>query len=156
MKKFRDYLIEAKMTDEECLSACKQLAKSGDDKAKEFANGLIAYYEKEKSFHPNQIAGLQNIMKNASFQMAEQINEAKVTSADGEYMAEMFQTLYGLTNKDLDQAMDWIDIINTDAKLGNKIDYRKDQKALYDIVKRWDRAASDVKDYIKENGIQKI
>jgi len=72
MKTFKEYIemTEAKMSDEEVLSACKAIVKNGDDKAKEFAQGLIDYYNKEKSFHPNQVSGLQNIMKNASFQMA--------------------------------------------------------------------------------------
>ena len=70
MIKFSEFIAEAKMTDEECLDAAKTLAKNGDDKAKEFAKGLIDYYKENDSFHPNQIAGLQNIMKNASFQLA--------------------------------------------------------------------------------------
>ena len=67
---FRE-ILEAKMTDAEAVSACNALAKNGDDKAKEFAQGLLDYKEENDSFHPNQIAGLQNIMKNASFQMAD-------------------------------------------------------------------------------------
>jgi hypothetical protein len=63
-------VLEAKMSDEEVLKAAKLLAKNGDEKAKEFAEGLISYYEENKSFHPNQVSGLQNIMKNASFQLA--------------------------------------------------------------------------------------
>jgi len=59
------------MSDEEVLAAAEQLAKNGDDKAKEFANGLISYYKENNSFHPNQVSGLQNIMKNASFQLSE-------------------------------------------------------------------------------------
>lgn len=70
MKSFKEYINEAKMSDEEVISAAKALVKNGDDKAKEFGQGLIDYYAKEKSFHPNQVSGLQNIMKNASFQMA--------------------------------------------------------------------------------------
>ena len=78
---FRDFINEAKMTDDECLDAAKSILKNGDDKAKEFAQGLIDYYKENESFHPNQIAGLQNIMKNASFQMAEdEINEGSVTA----------------------------------------------------------------------------
>ena len=73
MIKFSEYITginEAKMSNEDILSACKTIVKNGDDKAKEFAQGLIDYYAKENSFHPNQVSGLQNIMKNASFQMA--------------------------------------------------------------------------------------
>jgi len=70
MKTFKEYINEAKMTDEEILSVCKTIVKNGDTKAKEFAQGMIDYHGKEKSFHPNQVSGLQNIMKNASFQMA--------------------------------------------------------------------------------------
>lgn len=65
-------LDEAKMEDSEVLSAAKKLASNGkDEKAKSFGKGLIDFYEKNKSFTPDQVAGLQNIMKNASFQMAE-------------------------------------------------------------------------------------
>jgi len=67
---FKELFMEAKMSDKEVLSACKTLVKNGDEKAKKFANGLIDYYEKNGSFHPNQVSGLQNIMKNASFQLA--------------------------------------------------------------------------------------
>ena len=72
---FREYIVEAKMSNDEVLKACEALVKTGDDKAKEFAQGLIDYYEKEGSFHPNQVSGLQNIMKNASFQLAEGITK---------------------------------------------------------------------------------
>ena len=67
---FKELFVEAKMTDQEVLSACKTLAKNGDEKAKKFANGLIDFYKKNDSFTPDQVAGLQNIMKNASFQLA--------------------------------------------------------------------------------------
>jgi len=72
---FIDNLSEAKMSDEEVLATAEQLAKNGDDKAKEFANGLISYYKENNAFHPNQVSGLQNIMKNASFQLAEASND---------------------------------------------------------------------------------
>lgn len=65
-------LDEAKMEDSEVLAAAKKLASNGkDEKAKSFGEGLVDFYEKNKSFTPDQVAGLQNIMKNASFQMAE-------------------------------------------------------------------------------------
>lgn len=65
-------LDEAKMEDSEVLAAAKKLASNGkDEKAKSFGKGLVDFYEKNKSFTPDQVAGLQNIMKNASFQMAE-------------------------------------------------------------------------------------
>ena len=64
-------LEEAKMTDAEVLSAAKALAKNGKDpKTKSFGQGLVDFYDKEGSFTPAQVGGLQNIMKNASFQMA--------------------------------------------------------------------------------------
>ena len=64
-------LEEAKMTDAEVLSAAKALAKNGkDSKTKSFGQGLVDFYDKEGSFTPAQVGGLQNIMKNASFQMA--------------------------------------------------------------------------------------
>jgi hypothetical protein len=64
-------LKEAKMTDAEVLSAAKSLAANGKDaKTKAFGKGLVDFYKKEGSFTPAQVGGLQNIMKNASFQMA--------------------------------------------------------------------------------------
>jgi hypothetical protein len=66
-------LEEAKMTDAEVLSAAKSLAANGKDaKTKAFGKGLVDFYEKEGSFTPAQVGGLQNIMKNASFQMAKE------------------------------------------------------------------------------------
>lgn len=64
-------LEEAKMTDAEILSAAKALASNGkNEKTKAFGQGLVDFYKKENSFTPAQVGGLQNIMKNASFQMA--------------------------------------------------------------------------------------
>lgn len=64
-------LEEAKMTDAEVLSAAKALSANGKDaKTKAFGKGLVDFYKKEGSFTPAQVSGLQNIMKNASFQMA--------------------------------------------------------------------------------------
>lgn len=73
------YVQESKMKDSEVLSAAKRLAEHGkDEKAKKFGQGLVDFYEKNKSFTPDQVAGLQNIMKNASFQLAkEEISESK-------------------------------------------------------------------------------
>ena len=68
---FRDFLREAQMADDEAKKALETLLDNGDEKAKEFAKGVLDYYEENGSFHPNQIAGLQNIMKNASFQLAD-------------------------------------------------------------------------------------
>ena len=66
-------LEEAKMTDAEVLSAAKALAANGkDEKTKAFGKGLVDFYKKEGSFTPAQVGGLQNIMKNASFQMAKE------------------------------------------------------------------------------------
>lgn len=70
-------LLEAKMKDEEVLKAAQALASNGkDDKTKSFGKGLVDFYKKNKSFTPDQVAGLQNIMKNASFQMAKEEVEA--------------------------------------------------------------------------------
>ena len=64
-------LDEAKMEDSEVLKAAKALASNGkDEKTKSFGKGLVDFYEKNKSFTPDQVAGLQNIMKNAPFQLA--------------------------------------------------------------------------------------
>lgn len=84
-KKFFDYvdanykakneslLDEAKMDDSEVLKAAKALASNGkDEKTKSFGKGLVDFYNKNKSFTPDQVSGLQNIMKNASFQMAKE------------------------------------------------------------------------------------
>ena len=72
------YVIsEAKMENSEVLAAAKKLAENGkDDKAKAFGKGLVDFYEKNKSFTPDQVSGLQNIMKNASFQLAKESKEA--------------------------------------------------------------------------------
>lgn len=71
-ERVEEILGEAKMKDSEVLSAAKKLAKNGkDDKAKKFGQGLVDFYEKEGSFTPDQVSGLQNIMKKASFQFAE-------------------------------------------------------------------------------------
>lgn len=70
---YQQSLQEAKMTDKEVLAAAKSLAARGKDaEALKFGKGLVDYYEKHGSFHPNQVSGLQNIMKNASFQMAKE------------------------------------------------------------------------------------
>lgn len=66
-------LAEAKMKDSEVLSAAKALAANGkDEKAKSFGKGLVDFYAKNNSFTPDQVSGLQNIMKNASFQLAKE------------------------------------------------------------------------------------
>ena len=73
MNKFKEIfesLNEAKMSDEEITSACKKLAANGDEKGKKFAQGMLDYHKKNDSYHPNQVSGLQNIMKNAGFQLA--------------------------------------------------------------------------------------
>ena len=69
MLKFKE-LHEAKMSNDEVLQAAKTLAKNGDDKAKKFGQGLVDFYKDNGSFTPDQVSGLQNIMKNASFQLA--------------------------------------------------------------------------------------
>jgi len=64
---------EAKMDNSEVLSAAKSLAANGkNEKTKSFGKGLVDFYNKNNSFTPDQVAGLQNIMKNASFQMAKE------------------------------------------------------------------------------------
>ena len=73
-----DSLQEAKMSDAAALKALKALATNGkNEKTKSFANGVIKFYAKNKSFTPDQIAGLQNIMKNAGFQMAKEEIDTK-------------------------------------------------------------------------------
>lgn len=74
-------LAESKMDDKEVLKAAKSLAKNGkDEKTKSFGQGLVDYYKENNSFTPNQVSGLQNIMKNASFQMAKE--DTDVSTAD--------------------------------------------------------------------------
>jgi hypothetical protein len=64
---------ESKMSDEDVLDAAKALAKNGKDaKTRNFGRGLVNFHKKEGSFTPAQVGGLQNIMKNASFQMAKE------------------------------------------------------------------------------------
>jgi len=66
-------LTEAKMSDADVLSAAKRLAANGkDEKAKAFGKGLVDFYGKNDSFTPDQVSGLQNIMKNASFHLAKE------------------------------------------------------------------------------------
>jgi len=66
-------LDEAKMSNSEILAAAKRLAKNGKDtKTKNFGQGLVDFYKENESFTPDQVAGLQNIMKNAGFQMAKE------------------------------------------------------------------------------------
>lgn len=66
-------LDEAKMSNSEILAAAKKLAKNGKDtKTKNFGQGLVDFYKENESFTPDQVAGLQNIMKNAGFQMAKE------------------------------------------------------------------------------------
>jgi|GEM_PF-1998746 len=74
-----DDMVEAKMENSEVLSAAKRLAANGKDaKAKSFGQGLVDFYKKNNSFTPDQVAGLQNIMKNAGFQLAkESLGEMK-------------------------------------------------------------------------------
>lgn len=125
MEKFKEMveeiLAEAKMKDSEVLAAAKKLAKNGkNDKTKKFGQGLVDYYEKEGSFTPDQVSGLQNIMKNAGFQFAEeevfekyiedfkQIDESddvvmkamlkKAEKSDKDLQAEVIET-YGVDNK---------------------------------------------------------
>ena len=62
---------EAKMEDSEVLAAAKKLAKNGKNaKTKEFGQGLVDFYDKNGGFTPAQVSGLQNIMKNAGFQLS--------------------------------------------------------------------------------------
>ncbi len=73
MKKESVELDEAKMSDAEVLAAAKKLASNAKDaKTKEFGKGLVDFYAKNKSFTPAQVGGLQNIMKNAGFQLAKE------------------------------------------------------------------------------------
>lgn len=80
-------LEEAKMTDEEVVSAAKALVKNGDEKAKKFGQGLLDYNKDNDGFHPNQVSGLQNIMKNASFQMAkkESVEEENLEEGSSDF-----------------------------------------------------------------------
>jgi hypothetical protein len=76
-------LDEAKMTDAEVLSAAKALAANGKDpKTQAFGKGLVDFHKKNGSFTPAQVGGLQNIMKNASFQMAKEEVELDELSKD--------------------------------------------------------------------------
>lgn len=76
-------LDEAKMSDADVLKAAKALAANGkDDKTKEFGQGLVDFHKENDSFTPDQVAGLQNIMKNAGFQMAKEHVELDEISKD--------------------------------------------------------------------------
>ncbi len=71
MNKFKE-IFEAKMSDADITSACKKLVANGNEKTKAFAQGMLDYRNKEgnNSYHPNQVSGLQNIMKNSSWQLS--------------------------------------------------------------------------------------
>jgi hypothetical protein len=96
-------LDEAKMENSEVLAAAKQLASRGKNpKTKEFGQGLVDFYNKNDSFTPDQVAGLQNIMKNASFQFAKESTDldealpahlAKLVGKDGDWTPEVKKRL---------------------------------------------------------------
>jgi len=95
-------ITEAKMDDSEVLKAATALAKNGkDEKAKDFGQGLVDYYKENDSFTPNQVSGLQNIMKNASFQMAKEeveLNENKATKDQASFLvSNSYLSKLGLT-----------------------------------------------------------
>jgi hypothetical protein len=77
----KENIDESKMSNSEVLSAAKALAKNAkDDKTRSFGKGLVDFYDKNGSFAPAQVGGLQNIMKNAGFQMAkEDLDERSLT-----------------------------------------------------------------------------
>lgn len=76
-------LDEAKMSNAEVLAAAKKLASNAKDaKTKEFGKGLVDFYAKNKSFTPAQVGGLQNIMKNAGFQLAKESYELEEAKKD--------------------------------------------------------------------------
>lgn len=83
MKKESVGLDEAKMSNAEVLAAAKKLASNAKDaKTKEFGKGLVDFYAKNKSFTPAQVGGLQNIMKNAGFQLAKESYELEEAKKD--------------------------------------------------------------------------
>ncbi len=92
MDTFKELFLEAKMSTTEILSAAKSLAKNGDEKAAAFGAGLVKYFEKESKFTPDQVSGLQNIMKNASFQMAK--NEADINEGTEATITTFIDGLY--------------------------------------------------------------
>jgi hypothetical protein len=87
IENLKESLDEAKMDDSEVLKAAKSLAANGKDaKSKAFGKGLVDFYAKNDSFTPAQVGGLQNIMKNASFQFAKE---------DYMFEAKMPKTVFG-------------------------------------------------------------
>ena len=102
MSQFREFLKEAKMEDSEVLEVCKKLLKnSKDEKVKKFAQRLVDFYEKNKSFTPDQVSGLQNIMKNAGFNLAESVEDKNVLIA----MKSDFKKLELQSNKLKDKSL---------------------------------------------------
>ena len=72
-QRYGESVNESKMSDADVLKAAKALAANGKDaKTKSFGQGLVDYYDENGSFTPAQVGGLQNIMKNASFQLAKE------------------------------------------------------------------------------------
>lgn len=66
-------LDEKSLADADVLKSAKTLAANAkDDKTKSFGQGLVDHYEKNKSFTPDQVSGLMNIMKKAPFQLAKE------------------------------------------------------------------------------------
>jgi len=89
----KEEIQEAKMSNAEVLDAAKTLAKNAkDEKTKKFAQGLVDYYNENDSFTPDQVSGLQNIMKNAGFQMAKEsveLDEMKAKTTADKHMEKI-------------------------------------------------------------------
>jgi hypothetical protein len=103
-----DEMNEAKMKDSEVLAAAKKLAKNGKDKkTKDFGKGLVDFHKKNNSFTPDQVSGLQNIMKNASFQMAKEESSVlnKLQDRLSEMNEEELQELSNLINDPIESSV---------------------------------------------------
>jgi hypothetical protein len=132
IENLKESLDEAKMDDSEVLKAAKSLAANGKDaKSKAFGKGLVDFYAKNDSFTPAQVGGLQNIMKNASFQFAKEdyMFEAKMPKA--------------ITKESLDEvSMD----------LAKKV--QKDRKELGNLWRNKAGIVSGTKDYSMDQAIK--
>lgn len=135
--------LEAKMTDAEVLSAAKALAKNGKDpKTKSFGQGLVDFYDKEGSFTPAQVGGLQNIMKNASFQMAKESAELDEALVDDSALKKALELGKKANNEGIRRtspAMDSDFVKLLDAK-GARQDKAKHSELQKHWNKGWDSA----------------
>lgn len=71
-------LEEANMSDEEVLKVANRLKNHAKNvETRSFAKGLITFHKKNGGFSPNQVSALQNIIKQAPWQMTKTKKKAQ-------------------------------------------------------------------------------